>query len=115
MFCQMQRSVMIVSFSSSEEMREAENEAAGNHSPEGALQNGVAKDEDNKDSVAVKPKKEKPKFELLHDIAAFHVQALRKRRERQNLLHDVGSFRRALCARRDLRIRQILCKEKVRL
>ncbi len=54
--------------------------------------------------------KEKAKFRFLHDIAEFHAMSLRKQQERKNLLHDVGPFRRALCARRDLRMRRRLCK-----
>ena len=46
----------------------------------------------------------------------FHSSALRKLKERAGLLSDIGSFRRALCSRRDLEIRRQLCKvDKVRI
>ena len=54
--------------------------------------------------------KVKQRFELSHDIAAFHATAVVKTRDRANLLWAVGPNRRALCARRDLEIRRQLCK-----
>ncbi|XP_067668774.1 zinc finger CCCH domain-containing protein 13-like isoform X1 [Haliotis asinina] len=56
--------------------------------------------------------KEKPsqKFVLHDSVAAFHCAALRKLRERASLLKNIGSHRRALCARKDLEIRRRLCK-----
>ena len=54
--------------------------------------------------------REQEKFEFKHDIAMFHSSALRKLKERAGLLSDIGSFRRALCSRRDLEIRRQLCK-----
>ena len=60
--------------------------------------------------------REQEKFEFKHDIAMFHSSALRKLKERAGLLSDIGSFRRALCSRRDLEIRRQLCKvDKVRI
>ena len=50
------------------------------------------------------------KFEFKHDIAMFHSSAVQKLKERRNLLSDIGPYRRALCARRDLEIRRQLCK-----
>ena len=50
------------------------------------------------------------KFKLLHSVAQFHVSLTAKRREREELLKDVGPYRRALCARRDLFMRKKLCK-----
>lgn len=63
--------------------------------------------EDSKPTVESKPL---PKFELLHDVAAFHALAVIKNRERANLVRNIGPFRRALCARRDLMMRRQLCK-----
>ncbi|XP_071084316.1 zinc finger CCCH domain-containing protein 13-like isoform X1 [Haliotis cracherodii] len=50
------------------------------------------------------------KFVLHDSVAAFHCAALRKLRERASLLKNIGSHRRALCARKDLEIRRRLCK-----
>ena len=47
---------------------------------------------------------------LLADVPVMHLASVRQRRERANLLRNVGPFRRALCARRDLEIRRQLCK-----
>ena len=55
-------------------------------------------------------KEKKEQFEFKHDIAMFHSSALHKLKERRNLLSDIGPFRRALCARKDLEIRRQLCK-----
>ena len=55
-------------------------------------------------------KEQKEKFEFKNDIAMFHSSALQKLKERASLLSDIGPFRRALCARRDLEIRRQLCK-----
>ena len=51
-----------------------------------------------------------PRFEFLNDVACFHSSALQKLKERKNLLSNIGPFRRALCARRDLEMRRQLCK-----
>ena len=58
----------------------------------------------------IKPTVEKPQFELLHDLAVMHTAALNQQRERKNLVENIGPFRRALCARRDLMIRRKLCR-----
>ena len=50
------------------------------------------------------------KFQFKNDIAALHMAMVKKAKERANLLHDVGSHRRALCSRRDLEIRRQLCQ-----
>lgn len=55
-------------------------------------------------------KTEKPKFQFLHDVAMFHSSGLQKLRERRALMSNIGPFRRALCARRDLEMRRQLCK-----
>ncbi|KAL8592460.1 hypothetical protein ACOMHN_021402 [Nucella lapillus] len=47
---------------------------------------------------------------LQSDVPVLHLAAVRQRRERTNLLRNLGPFRRALCARRDLEIRRQLCK-----
>ena len=59
---------------------------------------------------AEEKKEKKEQFEFKHDIAMFHSSALNKLKERRNLLSDIGPFRRALCARKDLEIRRQLCK-----
>ena len=58
------------------------------------------------------PAEEKPraKFELLHDVAAFHALAMVKNKERAHLVRNIGPFRRALCARKDIMMRRALCK-----
>ena len=64
---------------------------------------------DTKSSSA--PKKKGP---LLHDVANFHVTAFFKKKRQLSALRDIGPYRRALCARRDLAIRRTLCRiEKV--
>lgn len=45
----------------------------------------------------------------LHDQAFVHTSAIRKLKERRNLLSNLGPHRRALCARRDLEMRRQLC------
>ncbi|KAL3847259.1 hypothetical protein ACJMK2_018180 [Sinanodonta woodiana] len=52
----------------------------------------------------------KPSFGFQHDIPAFHSAALQKMKERQQLLQNVGPYRKALVARHDLEIRRQLCK-----
>ncbi|XP_076435763.1 uncharacterized protein LOC143275497 [Babylonia areolata] len=47
---------------------------------------------------------------LQSDVPVLHMAAVRQKRERTNLLRNLGPFRRALCARRDLEIRRQLCK-----
>ena len=53
--------------------------------------------------------KQTPSFKLLNKLALLHTSALQRDRSHTALLHDIGSHRRALCARRDLRIRRHLC------
>ncbi|XP_014782688.2 uncharacterized protein LOC106878098 [Octopus bimaculoides] len=38
------------------------------------------------------------------------MASVKKNKDRSNLLHEIGSHRRALCARRDLEIRRQLCQ-----
>ncbi|XP_054724542.1 zinc finger CCCH domain-containing protein 13-like isoform X2 [Uloborus diversus] len=57
-----------------------------------------------------KDKKPEKKFVLEHQLAAFHVAISQTKRERTNAFNNVGPYRRALCARRDLQIRKQLCK-----
>jgi hypothetical protein len=55
------------------------------------------------------------KFELLSPVAEFHSTAVKRNKERQELVFNIGPYRRALCARRDLAMRRALCKfDKVR-
>ena len=54
--------------------------------------------------------KSENKFKFKSDIAVFHASITSKIKERRNLLRNIGPFRRALCARRDLEIRRQLCK-----
>jgi hypothetical protein len=54
--------------------------------------------------------KSENKFKFKSDIAVFHASITNKIKERRNLLRNIGPFRRALCARRDLEIRRQLCK-----
>lgn len=50
------------------------------------------------------------KFSFLSDVAVFHSATLQKLKDRRKLMSDIGPFRQALCARRDLEIRRQLCK-----
>lgn len=50
------------------------------------------------------------KFELLDDLADFHAGLQLKSSERVGVVNNLGPYRRALCARRDLAIRRSLCK-----
>lgn len=50
------------------------------------------------------------KFELISPLAEFHSSMVKKSKERLELVANLGSYRRALCARRDLAIRRALCK-----
>lgn len=52
----------------------------------------------------------KKKLVMEHQIAAFHVAISQTKQERVNIFNKVGPYRRALCARRDLHIRNLLCK-----
>ncbi|XP_076352583.1 uncharacterized protein LOC143247919 [Tachypleus tridentatus] len=49
-------------------------------------------------------------FSLEAPVASFHVLAAQRKHERETVVHDVGPYRRALCARRDLQIRRLLCR-----
>jgi hypothetical protein len=62
------------------------------------------------DPVGEMTKFEPGRFELLDDIADFHVSAMKRARDRVDLVTNIGPHRRALCARRDLAIRRALCK-----
>ncbi|XP_064638142.1 zinc finger CCCH domain-containing protein 13-like isoform X2 [Lineus longissimus] len=90
-----------------------------------ALENGERDTETGLKSVSVDPSADKqeqandkptkpalvvPKFEFYNDIAFKHATEVTKRKERANLLSNLGPYRRALCARRDLSIRRRLCK-----
>lgn len=57
-----------------------------------------------------KSESEEKKFVMEHPIAAFHVAISQTKKERVNVFNQVGPYRRALCARRDLQIRNLLCK-----
>ncbi|CAH1783590.1 unnamed protein product [Owenia fusiformis] len=57
-----------------------------------------------------KPKRSAEKFEFLHNVAQLHASELVRRKNREALMCNVGPYRRALCARRDLQIRRELCK-----
>ena len=80
--------------------------------PDESKQPDIVKPEDSKLALARSgsTKADATKFRLLHGIAQFHVSLAAKRRERDELLKDVGPYRRALCARRDLYMRKKLCK-----
>ncbi|XP_052104398.1 zinc finger CCCH domain-containing protein 13-like isoform X4 [Mytilus californianus] len=78
------------------------------------IQNECIKQEDSTDVATTEEKTEdvKPdnKFRFKSDIAVFHSSITSKNLQRKNLLRNIGPFRRALCARRDLEIRRQLCK-----
>ncbi|CAG2195510.1 unnamed protein product [Mytilus edulis] len=78
------------------------------------IQNECIKQEDSTDVTTTEEKTEdvKPdnKFRFKSDIAVFHSSITSKNQQRKNLLRNIGPFRRALCARRDLEIRRQLCK-----
>ncbi|CAC5405615.1 ZC3H13 [Mytilus coruscus] len=78
------------------------------------IQNECIKQEDSTDVATTEEKTEdvKPdnKFRFKSDIAVFHSSITSKNQQRKNLLRNIGPFRRALCARRDLEIRRQLCK-----
>ncbi|KAG1699605.1 Zinc finger CCCH domain-containing protein 13 [Nymphon striatum] len=59
--------------------------------------------------------KQNIKFELKHDVAALHAAAISQKEERDQILTNIGSYRRALCARQDLQIRRKLCRFHHRL
>ena len=48
-------------------------------------------------------------FEILNDIASLHNSALQKLQVQHTFVNCIGPHRRALCARKDLKIRQQLC------
>ncbi|KAF8786176.1 Zinc finger CCCH domain-containing protein 13 [Argiope bruennichi] len=65
----------------------------------------------NEDKTGSKEGTQKSKkFIMEHPLAAFHVAVSQNKQERANLFNKVGPFRRALCARRDLHIRKVLCR-----
>jgi hypothetical protein len=49
-------------------------------------------------------------FEFLDPVADFHASLMKKLNERVTLVTNIGQYRRALCARRDLAMRRALCK-----
>lgn len=65
--------------------------------------------EGNKDPEGNSPVEEK-KFTMEHHIAAFHVAISDSKKERAGAFNNLGPNRRALCARKDLQIRKLLCQ-----
>ncbi|KAH3808275.1 hypothetical protein DPMN_136628, partial [Dreissena polymorpha] len=68
--------------------------------------------EDSKAEASQSPSKQNntgsrsSKFNFLSDVAMFHASGLQKLKERMSLMSNIGPFRRALCARKDLEMRQ---------
>jgi hypothetical protein len=64
------------------------------------------------DNLPVKTESTTPskKFELLSPVAEFHASIVKRMKERADLVSNIGPYRRALCARRDLAVRRALCK-----
>lgn len=69
---------------------------------------GAVKSENSnaKTETAVLPKT----FELQSPVAEFHASLVKRMKERAELVGNIGPYRRALCARRDLAVRRALCK-----
>ncbi|GIX98788.1 zinc finger CCCH domain-containing protein 13, partial [Caerostris extrusa] len=65
---------------------------------------------DANEAAPQEEKKKEKKFVMEHPVAAFHVAISQNKLERANLFNKVGPYRRALCARRDLQIRKVLCR-----
>ncbi|XP_052217681.1 zinc finger CCCH domain-containing protein 13-like isoform X2 [Dreissena polymorpha] len=72
--------------------------------------------EDSKAEASQSPSKQNntgsrsSKFNFLSDVAMFHASGLQKLKERMSLMSNIGPFRRALCARKDLEMRRQLCR-----
>lgn len=80
------------------------------------IQNEYIKQEPDMNSTEdTEESKSENKFKFKSDIAVFHASITSKMKERRNLLRNIGPFRRALCARRDLEIRRQLCKVDKRM
>ena len=62
------------------------------------------------DTVDNEKKPQIRQFEFLHPVAMFHATAQVQKNNRSKLMRNIGPFRRALCARKDLNIRRQLCK-----
>ncbi|XP_035225602.1 zinc finger CCCH domain-containing protein 13-like isoform X2 [Stegodyphus dumicola] len=73
-------------------------------------QKQLKEEEQNDGNADNGEKKEEKKFVMEHQLAAFHVAISQNKKERVNIFKQVGPYRRALCARRDLQIRKLLCK-----
>ena len=70
-------------------------------------------EEETKDEDTVKSEnvsEEKAKFELQDNIVKVQSSAVQRLADRRAILQNIGSFRRGLCARKDLDIRRQLCK-----
>lgn len=67
-------------------------------------------DQNEGENSALSEGNDEKKFVMEHQIAAFHVAISQTKKERINVFNKVGPYRRALCARRDLQIRNLLCK-----
>jgi hypothetical protein len=78
-----------------------------NEEGEKASQNSA---QDTKDKTASGEGTKTSDCSLLADSPVLHMAAVRQQRERANLLRNLGPFRKALCARRDLEIRRQMCK-----
>ncbi|GFY52278.1 zinc finger CCCH domain-containing protein 13 [Trichonephila inaurata madagascariensis] len=70
----------------------------------------VSNEEAAEENVSKEENKKPKKFVMEHPLAAFHVAISQNKQERNILFNKVGPFRRALCARRDLQIRKVLCR-----
>ncbi|GFS61379.1 zinc finger CCCH domain-containing protein 13 [Nephila pilipes] len=72
------------------------------------LDEEVSNEED--ETASKEENKNAKKFVMEHPLAAFHVAISQNKLERTSLFNKVGPYRRALCARRDLQIRKVLCR-----
>lgn len=70
--------------------------------------------EDSQDAVNRASKANEPKYHLENDVAALHTVILRQKHEREAILDNIGPYRQALCARRDLLMRRKLCRLQIK-
>ena len=78
------------------------------------LEPNIQPESDNRETLCTEAESSVPmmekKFDFVDSVAAFHATAVKKSRDRQTLVSNLGPHRRALCARRDLAVRRALCK-----
>ncbi|XP_036367355.1 zinc finger CCCH domain-containing protein 13 isoform X2 [Octopus sinensis] len=92
------------------EIKETNEQGKDQPNENSTTENSTNENSTNENSTKDTNPPEVDQFKFRNHIAALHMASVKKNKDRSNLLHDIGSHRRALCARRDLEIRRQLCQ-----